>query len=138
MEQIKQRTVGDRLQWESTKDLDLYKSPMMPLKVKHLMKVYLTWAPGVTYEAWLVHGPTICTPSHGRFDTLLTDGDTFECFVVPKHGGYLKGLHTLWLRDVGIGKTKKEAEQNYEKYYFFKRSKSRIMNDAYWTSVYEK
>jgi len=142
MEQFNQPTVGDRLQWESENKAHFSGQHLiMPTKYKHLQKVYLTWNRHnyqyTTYEAYLLYGPTICGHYDKTFTTLLGSGDTFECFIIPKRGGVMKGLHTLWLCDVGIGKTKKEAEENYCKYHFFKRGKSTIINDAYWHQVRE-
>tara|TARA_R110000803_G_scaffold37570_4_gene80957 strand:- start:1851 stop:2291 length:441 start_codon:yes stop_codon:yes gene_type:complete len=62
-------------------------------------------------------------------------GDQIELFVIPNRGvpSYMKGVKSFWLEDIGIGKTKEEADATYLKHRWFKRSKQQIQNDRFWS-----
>ena len=62
-------------------------------------------------------------------------GDHIELFVVHTRGvkAYMKGIKTFWLEDIGIGKTKEEADATYMKHRWFKRSKKQLQNDRFWS-----
>ena len=60
-------------------------------------------------------------------------GDQIELFMLPRRGyKFMQGLKTFWLCDIGIGKTKEEADTSFMKHDWFKRSKSKIQNDRFW------
>lgn len=66
-------------------------------------------------------------------------GDQVQLFMVPKRGyKFMQGLKTFWLCDIGIGKTRAEADATYMQHDWFKRSKQQIQNDRFWSSDMEE
>ena len=101
-------------------------------KPKWCDKVVLKHSEGSYYEAYvtaLTGGDMASTLKQSMW------GDHIELFVVPKRGvkKYMKGVRTFWLEDIGIGKTRAEADATYMEHRWFKRSKKQIQNDRFWS-----
>jgi len=106
-------------------------------KPKWCDKVVLKFSKGSYYEAYV-------TALNGgdMWNTLDQSmwGDQIELFVLPNRGVpmFMKGVKTFWLEDIGIGKTREEADASYMKHKWFKRSKQKIQNDRFWSDDMNK
>ena len=103
-------------------------------KPKWCDKVIIKFTTGCYYEAY------VTALNGGDMSDELEQsmwGDQIEVFVIPNRGvpKYMKGVKSFWLEDIGIGKTKKEADDTYEKHTWFKRSgKQELQNDRFWSA----
>ena len=127
-------TGADYLDWVKEHPLNLDK-PLCK-KPRYLDKVWVSFSEGEAHEAWVL------SLTGGDFETSMTPeifGDRIKFFFPPKSGEkFYKGLHTWWLMDIGIGKTKEECHASYCKHDWFKRSKNAINTHRFWAAVRNK
>lgn len=100
-------------------------------KPKWCDKVILKFSKGRYYEAY------VTALNGGDMSSNLDQsmwGDRIELFVIPNRGvpSFMKGIKSFWLQDIGIGKTREEADATYCKHVWFKRSKEEIQLDRFW------
>ena len=106
-------------------------------KPKWCDKVIIKFTKDSYYEAY------VTALNGGDMSNVLEQsmwGDSIQLFILPNRGveSFMKGLKTFWLEDIGIGKTKEEADATYLKHRWFKRSKAQIQNDRFWSVDMEK
>ena len=110
---------------------NVLKKPLLK-KPKWCDKVIIKTSTGCYYEAYVtaVNGGDM----NNTIDQSMW-GDQIQLFMLPNRGVpiYMKGLKTFWLCDIGIGKTKEEADASYMKHDWFKRSKQQLQNDRFWS-----
>lgn len=101
-------------------------------KPKYLQKVVLKWVEDVYYDAYVL-GVNGGDMSSSMPQSMW--GDQIKLFIVPGRGrNVMAGVHELWLTDIGIGKTKAEADQSFCKHDWFSRYKNQIQNDRFWST----
>lgn len=101
-------------------------------KPKYLQKVVLKWVEDVYYDAYVL-GVNGGDMSSSMPQSMW--GDQIKLFIVPGRGrNVMAGVRELWLTDIGIGKTKAEADQSFCKHDWFGRYKNQIQNDRFWST----
>lgn len=130
------QTTRDHIQWE--KDNPLHLDKPLAKKWKAYDRVIVKFGNDFYLEGW------VTALSGGDFATSIRNpspfGDKISFFIEPKRGldFHFTGNKEFWLQDIGIGKTRKEADESYRKHDWFKRSKSKIQNDRFWAWIHEK
>lgn len=117
-------TNGEFVQWkkDNANLIDPVKNTIQK-GIKDYDEVYFCWYEGDT--------PRKCYYM-GVDENIEPWGDRVRLFFTKKNGTFYKGEHTLWLQDLGLGKTPKEAKENYLKYKWINRKKTLIPNTIFW------
>ena len=126
-------TVGDYFDW--VKDNPVILTKPLCKQPRYMDEVWVTFGHDEAFKGWVL-GLT-----GGDFGTSMKYelwGDMITFFFPPVRGEkFYRGKKLFWLMDIGIGKTKEEALNSFEKHDWFKRSKEDI-NFHRWLAVKEK
>jgi hypothetical protein len=112
---------GDVVQWKKDNPIN-WENHQIQKDLKFYNKVYLQWtSDSKPYECYLI----------GRGDETMW-GDKAKIFFFKKSGHFVKGVRTLHMHDIGLGKTPKEARTNFMKYNWINRKKTTLHNHIFW------
>lgn len=119
---------GDMLDFYKANPFTFRRPPLK--KVKWMQKVVVKFSPACYNEGWVL------ALNGGDMRNDIEQemwGDQIKFFFPPKRGNkILYGVKTLALCDIGIGKTKAEADATYCKHDWFKRPIKEIQNQRFW------